>query len=746
MEGFYRRKKMNRKAKLTIALLAVATFILCLARPCAAQVQEKWQLSMQAYTFNRFSFYEAIDKTNALGLRYIEAYPGQRLSKEKPDANFDHNLSDELRPEVKKRLQSAGVKLINYGVVGLSNNEAECRKVFDFAKDMGIETIVSEPPEDAFELIDKLCEEYKINVAIHNHPKPSHYWDPETVLKVCQGRSNRIGACADSGHWFRSGLVPLECLKKLEGRITGLHFKDLDQGHDVIWGSGKCDVKAMLTELARQNFKGSFSIEYEYNWENSSPEIAQCISCFNMIAADLTTGWKPVIRAAELGQIPAGTSQAPSVFARAGSPCYEIGAGWQSIFNGKDLSGWDGDSRFWSVKDGAIRGETSVGNIPSNNTFCIWRGGTLKDFELKIKFRIQNGNSGIQYRSKDLGEWRVGGYQAEVENAPGKVGFLYDERGRAGLVNVGELVVIDETGKKNAVGKVADKDELVKTGYYKEKDWNEYYIIAQGNHIVQYLNGYQTIELIDNDPKGGAREGIFALQIHVGPPMVVEFKDILVKHLEPKFGDAVLLFNGEDLNDWEVAGDKSKSKWVVGTAAVSPSNPKLLVSEEGGSEMINLAAQHGDSLDIFSKAKFGSGRIELQLMVPNESNSGVYVMGEYEIQVLDSYGREKMGNGDMGAVYGAAPPPVNACKKPGEWQKYVIEFTAPSFDSSGKKTANATLVKVELNGQVLHENLELPGPTPGGVTGEEAVAGPLMFQGNHGPVAYRNIVIKPLLK
>jgi hypothetical protein len=105
-----------------------------------------------------------------------------------------------------------------------------------------------------------------------------------------------------------------------------------------------------------------------------------------------------------------------------------------------------------------------------------------------------------------------------------------------------------------------------------------------------------------------------------------------------------------------------------------------------------------------------------------------------------------MGQGDMGAIYGAAPPAVNACKKPGEWQKYVIEFQAPKFDSDSKKVENAKFLKVELNGRVLHENLEMPGPTPGGVTGKEAPIGPLMFQGNHGPVAYRNIIVKPLLK
>jgi len=162
--------------------------------------------------------------------------------------------------------------------------------------------------------------------------------------------------------------------------------------------------------------------------------------------------------------------------------------------------------------------------------------------------------------------------------------------------------------------------------------------------------------------------------------------------------------------------------------------------------MINLTPKHGASRDIYSKAKFGDCRIELQVMVPQGSNSGIYVMGEYEIQVLDSWGRQKMGGGDMGAVYGASPPRVNASKKPGQWQQYVIDFRAPGFDSSGQKTDKARLLRVELNGQVLHENLVMEKQTPGGVTGREAPTGPLMFQGNHGPVAYRNIIVKPLVK
>ncbi len=210
---------------------------------------------------------------------------------------------------------------------------------------------------------------------------------------------------------------------------------------------------------------------------------------------------------------------------------------------------------------------------------------------------------------------------------------------------------------------------------------------------------------------------------------------------------STVLFNGKDLAGWEArAGSGKTNRWVAGRAKVSAENPKLLEKAEGTGELINLTPAHGGSQDLYSQAKFGDGRIEVEVMVPRDSNSGIYVMGEYEVQVLDSHGKTAMGSGDMGAIYGGFSPPVNASKKPGEWQQYVIDWRAPRFDENGKKTQNAMFLKVELNGQVLHRNLEMPGPTPGGVTGKEAATGPLMFQGNHGPVAYRNIVVKPLPK
>jgi hypothetical protein len=203
---------------------------------------------------------------------------------------------------------------------------------------------------------------------------------------------------------------------------------------------------------------------------------------------------------------------------------------------------------------------------------------------------------------------------------------------------------------------------------------------------------------------------------------------------------AVEPFNGKDLAGWKLKGNAEKSKWKVGKAALDPAAQNKLVVTDGA-ELVNAA---GGGVDLYSEAKHGDALIEVELMVPKGSNSGVYVMGEYEVQVLDSFGKEKMGTGDIGALYGAAPPRVNASKAPGEWQKMVIDFRAPRFGPDGKKTANAKFVKIELNGQVIQENVEMKGPTPAGVSGKEAATGPLMFQGDHGPVAFRNIKITPV--
>ncbi|MDE0849045.1 MAG: DUF1080 domain-containing protein [Nitrospinaceae bacterium] len=226
------------------------------------------------------------------------------------------------------------------------------------------------------------------------------------------------------------------------------------------------------------------------------------------------------------------------------------------------------------------------------------------------------------------------------------------------------------------------------------------------------------------------------------------FLSIMIMMLSLAFADhhAGSPFNGKDLKGWSTKKKaKGKDAWVVGVPSKSKENPKTLNASKGGGAMINKVSGHGQSWDIYSEKKWGGKfRIELEVMVPEGANSGIYVMGEYEVQVLDSYGKAKLGGGDMGAIYGAQPPKVNACKKPGEWQKYVIDFKAPGYDPTIGKTSNAKFIKVELNGQILHENVEMKGPTPSGVTGKEAAKGPIMFQGDHGPVAYRNIKIKSI--
>lgn len=207
----------------------------------------------------------------------------------------------------------------------------------------------------------------------------------------------------------------------------------------------------------------------------------------------------------------------------------------------------------------------------------------------------------------------------------------------------------------------------------------------------------------------------------------------------------VVPFNGQDLSGWKLKGDAKDSRWKVGVAKLDDKNHgQLAVSEVPSAEEAQLinAKAGGGGIDIFTEKKFGDCTIKLELMVPKGSNSGVYVMGEYEVQVLDSFGKKdaELTQGDLGALYSAAKPPKNVAKAPGEWQQLEIVFQAPKFEGD-KRIAPAKFVKVTLNGEVLHENVEMKGPTPGGLTGKEASTGPLMFQGDHGPVAYRKILV-----
>jgi hypothetical protein len=209
--------------------------------------------------------------------------------------------------------------------------------------------------------------------------------------------------------------------------------------------------------------------------------------------------------------------------------------------------------------------------------------------------------------------------------------------------------------------------------------------------------------------------------------------------------DEAVLFNGKDLAGWKFRNDKYPETWkVVSEVKLVQDNPKLLAGSGAGATadavLFRQPVEHGS--DLYTEKEFGDCELHLEFMVPKGSNSGVYLMGNYEIQVLDSFGKPdaQLGMGDCGSIYSAAVASSNATKAPGEWQSFDILFRAPRFDGN-KKTENAKFVSVKLNGKEIHANVEVKGPTGGQLSGEKTT-GPLLLQGDHGIVAFRNLRIK----
>jgi hypothetical protein len=210
--------------------------------------------------------------------------------------------------------------------------------------------------------------------------------------------------------------------------------------------------------------------------------------------------------------------------------------GWHSIFDGKTLAGWDGDPKFWTVDDGALTGTTTKENPTQGNTFALWTGGEPGDFELKLKYKIVGGNSGIQYRSfklpKGKDRWRMGGYQADIDSGDTYSGILYGEQFRGILANRGLITTLGEDGKPTTVGTLGDSKAI--QARIKKEDWNEYHIIAKANVFKHFINGVQTSECTDNDSDTRRATGLLGLQLHAGPPMKVQFKDIMIQQAGSK--------------------------------------------------------------------------------------------------------------------------------------------------------------------------------------------------------------------
>jgi type 1 glutamine amidotransferase/sugar phosphate isomerase/epimerase len=281
--------------------LAAAQFVLgdlpCPTIPSARltpaiRAQEKlgWRLGIEAYTFHKFTMFEAIEKTAQLGLPFMGGLSFQKVSQE-IQKNFDPQLSDDELRQIRLKLDATGVRLLTYYIHNIPGDEAGCQRVFEFGRKMGIETFMSEPAPEALDTIEKLADAYDINVAIHNHDRKGspQYWQPEGVLKACEGRSKRLGACADLGYWMRAGIDPLEALRKLKDRLITVQMHDLNeftpQGHDVPWGAGVGKTGEFLLEMRRLGIRPTmFGLEYSYNWLESLPEIARCVEFFNNVS------------------------------------------------------------------------------------------------------------------------------------------------------------------------------------------------------------------------------------------------------------------------------------------------------------------------------------------------------------------------------------------------------------------------------------------------------------------------------
>ena len=240
--------------------------------------QSNWQLSIQTWTFHKYSFLESVNKADSLGVKYLEVYPGQKIGGEVPGV-FSYTLDNDARDKLKQYLEYKGIKVVALGVVDKYYYTREnLEKFFSFCKYMSIPFMTAEPEPADLDLFNQLAGKYKIKVALHCHPKPtSYYWNADSIVAAMKGRKN-IGAWPDIGHWARNGVDIQDAMKKLDGKIWGIHFKDVKEfdnvkTEDTLFGSGVCDLPAVLKELKRQKFKGVISMEYEANEDNNMEDM-----------------------------------------------------------------------------------------------------------------------------------------------------------------------------------------------------------------------------------------------------------------------------------------------------------------------------------------------------------------------------------------------------------------------------------------------------------------------------------------
>jgi sugar phosphate isomerase/epimerase len=253
------------------------------------RVTDDWKLGVQLWTFRMFSIADALQKVDSCGIKYVEAFWGQALGGETQDT-FGIRMTQSGRDKLKDLLKSRNMQMVAMGVIS-PNSKQDWIDAFKLAKEFNLRYITAEPKKIFWDFADSLAGVYNIKIAIHDHPKPNAFSHPDSVLAAINGHSN-IGACADLGHWARNGLNPVDCLKKLEGHIYGVHLKDIvkfddPKAADTTVGKGVIQFSPIFAELKRQQFKGMLSIEHESNWYHNVPDVIETVKLYNSEIAKL---------------------------------------------------------------------------------------------------------------------------------------------------------------------------------------------------------------------------------------------------------------------------------------------------------------------------------------------------------------------------------------------------------------------------------------------------------------------------
>jgi sugar phosphate isomerase/epimerase len=440
---------------------------------------KKFDIALQCWTFRKFSFMETLDKAEELGIKILQAYPGQKLNYD-GTGTFNVDMPETDRIKVREKLNKLGITIKLFGVAGFSD-EKSARELFQFVKDMGIQILVIEPEYHFFPLVDKLANEFNVNVGIHNHPIPSKYWHPGIVYYHIKDLSPKIGICGDTGHWTRSGVVPTEALKLFEGRIFDIHLKDLNEfgsleAYDVPFGSGKSNIKNILAELSLQNYNGTLTVEHEKEEDSLDPvkPIKEGLDYINKIT--YYNGYEEI-----LGQ-------------------------WNGYYH---KHGWNHYGPGYFELDEKTGVLTSSGGMG-----LMWYSAKMyDDFVLDIEYKCHapNTNSGIFIRVPEV-----------VTNN----NYIHESF----EIQIGDA----EIPTKFSTGAVFDAEPAKMNVSNPTGEWNQYRITFHDDLIKVELNGQLINEWIA-EPRGKIKsfsdEGYIGLQNHDSHAKV-SFRNIYIKSID----------------------------------------------------------------------------------------------------------------------------------------------------------------------------------------------------------------------